>query len=906
LKKIVLSVLFAFSSLFAEDEIIAIHSYYEAYPWTQNQRTGFKTVLDHAEKRYPLYSAEYLDTKRRNFDQAYQDEILHYFASKYQGYHPDVIYATDDNALDFVIQNKKKLFPSVPVVFSGINDLSKQKTLDPNSYSGIYEKKEILPNLKLIKQLFPNEKEVLIISDASTTAHMTHKEIERQSADYNELTLRYLSDPNFNVILNNLKAHKGKVVILSTVGGFHGGERGNLLPIKEVLDQIVHAGPFVVFSLEDSYIHEGVLGGYAIDGYTQGEEAGKLALKILSHPTSPLPHINPNTNRWMFDAKALREHHIKLPNKIASQSLFLNPPETFFQKHQELLVNLLYGMGITLILVFLFLNRYLYRSRKIIAQREKSLAITTESLNRAQSIAHIGNWEWDIKANALWWSNEIYQIFGLLPQQFTPTYEGFLSYVHPDDRKMLQEAVNTSLQRDTNYRVEHRIYKTDGTLRHVVEEGSVERDDNGIPIKMVGIVHDITEQKNTQATLEASEKKYRNLVENAMIGIYRTDSAGKILYVNQALANILGFDSPAELIGQDSTTRYHDPEQQKKIIHTLFKEHYISNYEIEVLDKHSLRVPIMISATFNENIVSGMIIDMREIKKSREEIDKLSKAIEQIDDTVAITDKYGTITYVNHAFCRHTGYSKEEALGKTSKILKSGKHDEKFYHELWTTILAGNIFRGTLINRRKNGELYYENKTITPLKDEKENVVGFVTTGKDVTEEIKIHREIERIATIDQLTGVYNRHKFEKLFLLEAERARRFSHPLSLILIDIDHFKAVNDTFGHDVGDKVLKHVAEIVSENIRKIDILARWGGEEFLVLSPNTDLHNIQILAEKLRLAVERTGFPEVRQMTISIGVSTCETNDTLPTLFKRADQGLYHAKEHGRNRVGIIPLL
>ena len=166
-----------------------------------------------------------------------------------------------------------------------------------------------------------------------------------------------------------------------------------------------------------------------------------------------------------------------------------------------------------------------------------------------------------------------------------------------------------------------------------------------------------------------------------------------------------------------------------------------------------------------------------------------------------------------------------------------------------------------------------------------------------------LHQEIERIATIDQLTGIYNRHKFEELFALESERSRRFLQPLSLILIDIDHFKSVNDTHGHDVGDKVLVQLAATVQENIRKIDVFARWGGEEFLVLCPSTDRENVREFAEKLRVAVENTLFPVVGKITISLGVSLFDPQDSFSELFKRADQGLYYAKEHGRNQVSMF---
>jgi len=534
-------------------------------------------------------------------------------------------------------------------------------------------------------------------------------------------------------------------------------------------------------------------------------------------------------------------------------------------------------------------------------KQANELVSVSERLNKAQELAFLGNWIWDIKSNSLWWSDEMYRIFGLAPQDFKATYEAFLERVHPDDRSIIEEKVNYTLRYQTEYKLTHRIIKMDGIERYVLAVGYVEYEDNK-PNKMVGMIQDITAEKIAQKELEKSEQKYKDLVEYAMVGIYRSDLSGTILYLNQTMAKMLGYSAPDELIGKKSMLVYKYPEQRETFIQKLSQEQVVSNYELELVDKNSNTLPIMISATLDGDVLSGMTIDMSEIKKSQNEISMLSKVIEQIDDTVAITDQRGIITYINQAFCNHTGFSKDEVLGESFRILKSDRYDNDFYKKLWETISNGDVFRDTIINRKKNGDLYYEDKTITPFKDDKNNIIGFVSTGKDVTLETLMNQEIQRIATIDQLTGIYNRHKFEELFILETERSRRFSQPLSLILIDIDHFKAVNDTYGHDVGDEVLKTLSDIVQEHIRKIDIFARWGGEEFLILSPNTDLNNIQNLAEKLRLAVENTSFPTVHHVTISLGISTFREEDTFSSLFKRVDQGLYYAKEHGRNQIGV----
>lgn len=560
-------------------------------------------------------------------------------------------------------------------------------------------------------------------------------------------------------------------------------------------------------------------------------------------------------------------------------------------------MNLLYGLSAAVVLGSLSFSYYLFHSRRKEAESQRilqKLHLQNQAILEAVPDLIL---QVDTDRRYTWANKEGIAFFGedIIGKEASFYFEG---------EQDTYETVNPLFEGDEALLyLESWQRRHDGKKRLLAWWCRTLKDENGKVTGILSTARDITEEHEREESLHLSEKKYRNLVENAMIGVYRSDLFGNILYVNQALAGILGFDSPEELIGQNSVLRYSDPEQRAIFIQSVFQKHHINNYEMELLDKGGRSLPVLVSATVEGDVLSGMIIDMRELKKSRGEIDKLSKVIEQIDDAVVITNKYGIITYVNEAFSRHTGYTREYVLGKTPRMLKSNKHDDAFYRELWQTILRGEVFRGTIINTKQNGDLFYENKTITPLKDDKNNIVGFVSSGKDVTQERLLQQEIERIATIDKLTGLYNRHKFEKLFVLEAERSHRFLLPLSMILIDIDHFKLVNDTYGHDIGDEVLKHLVKTVQGNIRKIDIFARWGGEEFLILCPGTDLKHTRRLAEKLRLAVDHSCFPEIGHVTISLGVSKFQKDDSFSELFKRADQGLYHAKEHGRNQVGVI---
>ncbi|MFZ2198682.1 MAG: PAS domain S-box protein, partial [Thermodesulfovibrionales bacterium] len=378
---------------------------------------------------------------------------------------------------------------------------------------------------------------------------------------------------------------------------------------------------------------------------------------------------------------------------------------------------------------------------------------------------------------------------------------------------------------------------------------------------------------------------------------------------------------------------------------------------------------------------------------------KLSTAVETAADMIVITDNGGIIEYVNPAFEAVTGYTREEAIGKTPRILKSGIHGEEFYKELWDTVLSGNVYRNVFINRKKNGELYYDECTITPMRNQRNAITHFIASAKVITDRVMAENALreseERMRTItemaasaivminaagavsfwnpaaerlfeysakeamgmdlhkiivpqrhyddfrkgfagfaetgegavvgktlemnarrkdrtefpvelsisgirieeewhavgiirditerkqaehrltefaekDSLTGLLNRRKFYEVLEQEKERAVRYARALSLIMFDIDHFKAVNDTYGHSAGDKVLKKIASVVTENIRKADVTGRIGGEEFAILATETTAESALALAEKIRRAVEMTEHDHTGKITISLGVS------------------------------------
>jgi len=277
----------------------------------------------------------------------------------------------------------------------------------------------------------------------------------------------------------------------------------------------------------------------------------------------------------------------------------------------------------------------------------------------------------------------------------------------------------------------------------------------------------------------------------------------------------------------------------------------------------------------------------RTIKRTREAkaLRMLSHAIRNVDDSVFITDMNNKIIFVNEAFCRTYGYTEEEIMGKDGRIIGEIERDGEFYH------------------KRKDGCEFPVDLTVSVLKDDKGQDIAIVRIAHNITERKRLEEELRRLATTDPLTMAYNRTKFNEIINREIERVKRYGQRLSMIIFDIDHFKKVNDTHGHTVGDKVLRTMAELVRNNIRKVEYLIRWGGEEFMILASEIALDEAVLLAERIKNIIENHRFDEVGKVTISCGVTEFKEGDTIDSFIKRADDALYMAKKKGKNRVEVI---
>ena len=298
------------------------------------------------------------------------------------------------------------------------------------------------------------------------------------------------------------------------------------------------------------------------------------------------------------------------------------------------------------------------------------------------------------------------------------------------------------------------------------------------------------------------------------------------------------------------------------------------------------------------------------LEKSRAAL-RIAAVAFETQEGILITDRDKRILRVNRAFTRLTGYSAEEAIGRTPAMLQYERRDADFYRSTWETVARDKYWQGESWNRRKDGEFYPALLTISVVTDADGQVTNYVAAFADITQKNKaeealqkLNEELAEFATRDGLTGLYNHRTFYVLLGDELARAQRFKRPLSLIVLDIDHFKRVNDTHGHLAGDAVLKGLSELLGREARAIDRVCRYGGEEITVILPETDLEAAANFAERLRAAVEAQPFDansEPLRMTVSIGVASWpEQADSAEALVAAADAAMYAAKQGGRNRV------
>jgi diguanylate cyclase (GGDEF)-like protein/PAS domain S-box-containing protein len=416
------------------------------------------------------------------------------------------------------------------------------------------------------------------------------------------------------------------------------------------------------------------------------------------------------------------------------------------------------------------------------------------------------------------------------------------------------------------------------------------------------------------------------LLDSLGDGMIVIDMQNRIVDINLIVEKILGISSE-KLIGKDLT------EVVPPLIPPLSgqpPDHEIkTEVEIGSIDKRYFDVLIS-PLRENNKTTAGRLIMFRDITQHKENelrLLQLTQAVEHSPTSILITDLQGNIEYVNPRFTDLTGYTLPEVLGKKTNIVKSGHTPVEVYREMWHAIKAGQTWHGEFLNKKKNGDLYWEHAMIAPVLDHDGRVLNFIAVKENITErklaEAALRdanqklesqlREIESLQALlyeqavrDPLTQLHNRRYLNEAIERVSHHAQRYSETFSVIMLDIDHFKAINDRHGHLTGDNCLIALAKLIQQHCRKSDITCRYGGEEFILVLPNSDSDGAVQYAEKLRLLVSSEVFTvdalEIK-LTISLGIAFYPVHGTdYMQIINKADEALYTSKHTGRDRVTV----
>lgn len=404
-----------------------------------------------------------------------------------------------------------------------------------------------------------------------------------------------------------------------------------------------------------------------------------------------------------------------------------------------------------------------------------------------------------------------------------------------------------------------------------------------------------------------SESNLHALAENSSDGIFVIKNERNV-YFNRRACEIFGYTS--DEMKHLGLRELADPAEYPSISHyfqcRLAGKHAPAHYQTLATDKLGMPLPIEISVSMTlwEGSTAAIVIirDIGERIRAEEETKKLSSALHQAGDAVMITNRDGIIEYINPAFERMTGYRTIELQGKLARVFKPKKHHQEFNLRLRDTLMSGQLFTETMTSKRKDGTPYYEDLTISPLKNKDGEITHFIATGHDITERVETQQRLDHMAHHDALTGLANRTRFVTRLQQAIARAQRHKRLLSVMFIDLDRFKHINDTLGHDVGDALLIELSKRVLQVLRIEDTFARFGGDEFAILFDDIGSGNHVIqLAGKILSTLEQPFALHNHTLQISGSIGICIYPDDgadVTELMKHADIAMYHAKESGRN--------
>ncbi len=488
----------------------------------------------------------------------------------------------------------------------------------------------------------------------------------------------------------------------------------------------------------------------------------------------------------------------------------------------------------------------------------------------------------------------------------------FAHFVAPEDSDQWQQHFLHAVMHGDKQQCEVTLQRNDGSRFHARMDCLRQARAGETPVVHIALTDD-TDRKHARQELHRSEERFRRLAQISPVGIFHADAQGACTYVNQRWTDITGL-SVEESLG-DGWMRALHPEDREHTL-SLWQEAMMTGRSVHMewrMRRPDGTVYWALGGAATELDANGKVLgfigivnDITDRKHNEEELRIAAIAFES-QEGMMVTDANSVILRVNQAFTKMTGYSAEEAVGQTPELLRSGRHDKAFYLQMRRTLREQHYWQGEIWNRRKNGKIYAEWLTISAVTAPDGQTTHYVGSFSDITKNSEAEAEIHRLAYYDALTQLPNRRLLQDRLGQALAATTRNGHCGAILFLDLDNFKTLNDTRGHDVGDMLLVEVAHRLHACVRAGDTVARLGGDEFVVLLEDLSGEIEEAAAQSKQLGDKvREAIAQPYRLkdceyhcTASIGIGLfCDNNATIEDLLIHADLAMYQAKDAGRN--------
>jgi len=473
------------------------------------------------------------------------------------------------------------------------------------------------------------------------------------------------------------------------------------------------------------------------------------------------------------------------------------------------------------------------------------------------------------------------------------------------EEKVREEMADAARQ-DRSYFV-FRHMRANGEIRDVeVHSGPVDAGGRSV---LYSIIHDVTERRRAEQALQQSEEKYRNIFNYASVGIYQSTLDGRFITANTTLARMLGFDSVEELLQRSlADDIYVDKEQRDELIARFEPRGYASDCELQWRRKDGTPLWVQLNAHAIKSAkgtlyFEGFVYDIQERKRAEDLLRTQSAAMTASMDGIGIVNERLEFTYLNDALAKLYGFATpQQMLGLPLFDLFDAPDAERMSTFILPAVHQRGRWRGEITGKRGDGAIFPQEISLTTIEGG-----GVVIVVRDVTERTYAEEQIKHLAYHDALTGLPNRLLFKDRLTVALSHAQREHTRLAVLFLDLDRFKVINDSLGHNIGDQLLQAVAARVQACVRDSDTVARLGGDEFTIMIPGlVRSEDAAPVAQKILEAVRYPLHLDGREfyITTSIGISLYpEDGMDAETLIKNADTAMYQAKEQGRDNYQLF---